>query len=229
LGVYVYCIVPVKHRPALDLVGVGGAAVSAGVVGRIGVLFSESPARPEPSIERIREHNRVVEAAVSVKVTPVPVRFGQWLASWEALQQHVLERAGWYAAALYRFAGCLEFGIRVLDPDQHPARILPTPEGTTGRQYMVALREQYRARESAEPALDELRDRIHERFATLVRAEQFETPETSHGKTAVVHLVEHAKFDNYRVAVQELRAQFTSLRFLSSGPWPPYSFAAARG
>ena len=229
MGLYVYCIVPASHRPAADLKGVDGLAVEHRVVGNIGVWVSGCSARPEPSIERVRDHNRVVEAAVSAQVTPVPVRFGQWLTSGEALQAHVSERAGWYAAALDRFAGCLEFGIRVLDPDQQPARNLPTPAGTTGRQYMAALREQHRARESAEPALAELRERIHERFAALVRAEQFETPETTHGKTAVVHLVEQANFDAYRAVVQELRAEFTSLRFLSSGPWPPYSFAADRG
>jgi hypothetical protein len=229
LGLYVYCIVPADHRPAAKLLGVDGTAVEYRVAGRIGVWVSEFSARPEPSIERVRDHNRVVEAAVSAQVTPVPVRFGQWLVSGEALQAHIAERAEWYVSTLDRFAGCLEFGIRVLDPDQQSARNLPTPAGTTGRQYMAALREQYRARESAEPALAELRERIHERFASIARAEQFETPETTHGKTAVVHLVEHANFDAYRAAVQKLRAEFTSLRFLSSGPWPPYSFAADRG
>jgi hypothetical protein len=119
--------------------------------------------------------------------------------------------------------------MRVLDPNQQSARILPNQTSLTGRQYMAALREQYRARESTEPEAAELRDRIHERFAPLVRAEQFEAAETTHGKAAVVHLVEYANFDAYRAIVRELRAEFANLRFLLSGPWPPYSFAADHG
>ena len=229
MGLYVYCIVPAGCPPSGDLVGVDDAPVLARAVGEVGVWVSELGGRPEPSIERIRAHNRVVEAAVTESVTPVPVRFGQWLESETALAAHVSERAGGYAAALRRFAGTLEFGIRVLDPNQQSARILPHQRSITGRQYMAALREQYRARESAAPELVELRSRIHALFAPIVRAEQFEAAETTHGKAAVVHLVEYANFDAYRTAVPKLRAEFANLRFLLSGPWPPYSFAADHG
>jgi hypothetical protein len=141
----------------------------------------------------------------------------------------VAERAERYRVDLQRFAGALEFGIRALDPKDHAARNLPRPQGVTGRQYMAALRELYQARESAEPVYAELRRGIHDLFGPLVRAEQFENTAAAQGGVAVVHLVERTQFNAYHNAIRELRSAFVELRFLSSGPWPPYTFAADNG
>ena len=229
MGLYVYCVVPPAHAPAKGLTGVDGWAVTLWRSDGLGAWVSESPARPEPSLARIREHNGVIEAAVSETVTPVPLRFGQWLPSEEAFRNHVTERAEKYRVDLQRFAGSLEFGIRALDPRDHAARNLPRPQGVTGRQYMAALRELYQARESVEPVYAELRRRIHEHFGPFVRAEHFENAAALQSGVAVVHLVERSQFDAYHAAVRELRREFEELRFLSSGPWPPYTFAADHG
>ena len=71
-----------------------------------------------------------------------------------------------------------------------------------------------------------LRDALHDAFEDTVKAEQFEPLRTSHGLLSVTHLVDRSRFDAYRARVAQVRDQQPQLRFLATGPWPPYSFAA---
>jgi hypothetical protein len=59
-----------------------------------------------------------------------------------------------------------------------------------------------------------------------VRAERFDEPRGPHDMVSVAHLVARTDFDTYRRRLRELRERSPHLRFLASGPWPPYSFAA---
>ncbi len=45
-----------------------------------------------------------------------------------------------------------------------------------------------------------------------------------HGLVSVAHLVERGAEREYRVALEVLRHERPDLRFLVTGPWPPYSF-----
>ncbi|HSL68589.1 MAG TPA: GvpL/GvpF family gas vesicle protein [Longimicrobiales bacterium] len=222
MPLYTYCVVPAAHRVPALLTGIDNASVMALSSPQISAWVSHHELRPEPSLERIQAHDRVVQAAISPDVTPVPVRFGQWLAK-AALEQHLSEQAARYCTCLEKVAGALEFGIRVLD-SQRSARLLPRKLAASGRAYMSALREEYRGREQSESESNVLRDRIRQSLAALTRAEQFESAQDAHGMLSVVHLVEHAQHGSYRAAVHRLREQLPHLRFLVSGPWPPYSF-----
>jgi hypothetical protein len=215
-------VVPAARPVPASLSGIDHAPVFASSTARLSAWVSRHEIRPEPGLERIRAHDHVVHAAISTAVTPVPVRFGQWLAE-DALDQHLTEHAARYLDCLERVAGALEFGIRVLDP-QRSARLLPRPLAASGRAYMAALREEYQANEPNESQRNALRDRIAQRFAALTRATQFEKPQVASGMISVVHLVEHAHHDAYRAQIHQLRAELPHLRFLASGPWPPYSF-----
>ena len=74
---YPYCVLLAGHAPPAGLRGVDGAPVR--VLSARGISVWASPVRrpPSPSIERVRAHHAVVEAAASDVVTPLPLRFGQ--------------------------------------------------------------------------------------------------------------------------------------------------------
>ena len=222
MGVYVYCVVPPEHEPPADLAGVDGAAVRKADIAAIACWLSDLPQRPEPTVTRIRQHNGVVEAAVSEQITPVPVRFGQWLGSDDQAGEELGKRAAEFEKSLRLFAGALEFGLRVLDPEQPKAHLMHPEPGITGRAYLTALSEQWRAREGN----TEIRDLIHTEFASLVRAERFDESQGPQRMLSAAHLVARSNFDAYRQRARDLRERTPNLRFLSSGPWPPYSFAA---
>ena len=225
-GVYAYCVLPATQPPDPSLTGLDGQPVDAVAVDTLLVWVSRME-RPQASVEAVQAHNRVVEAAITEAVTPVPLRFGQWLESEAELQAGVAARSADYQAKLTQFAGCLEFGLRLIDP-QHESRARDVQgiPATSGFEYMQALRESSRMAEQQRQQADQVHARIRDTMQDLVRAEQAQEERTAHSVVTLSHLVARPDFDEYRARARHLRELFPAMRLLVSGPWPPYSFAA---
>jgi hypothetical protein len=225
MGVYAYCVVPFGHPIPTGLTGLGSAEVNAFPSGDIAIWITRGE-RPDPGIQGIQAHNAVVEAAVTEQVTPVPLRFGQWLAEESELQAAVAEKATSYRERLAQFAGCLEFGIRLIDPaDLDTARVVHRTPATSGLEYMRALQESSRLAETKRAESEAVHAQIRELLREWVREEKVEEARTPHAVLTVSHLVARSNFDKYRAQGRNIRALFPELRMLLSGPWPPYSFA----
>ena len=226
MGLYAYCIVPRGHQVDGRLIGVGGTAVRSHSIDELAVLVSEME-RPQPSAEHVQEHNAVIEAVVTEEVTPVPLRFGQWAADESVFDEAVREKAEWYGERLRLFAGALEFGLRVIQPDRRPpAQDVRVPPAATGLEYMNALRARVSAEGAQAEVVERVRRGISEALSALAREERFEEARTPNGIITVSHLVPRQNFDEYRAEAQRLRGRYSEMRFLVSGPWMPYSFAA---
>lgn len=228
VGIYGYCIVPPDHLPGPALTGVDAAAVSAHACAGLAIWVSEAD-RSEATVANIEAHNRVVEAAITDSMTPVPLRFGQWANQMDVFEAAIWDRAGWYQQRLAAFAGALEYGLRVVSPHKvRSARDVHAAAPASGRDYMNYLRD--RAAVAKEQQVDEARIRaaITRDLGDLVREERTTEPQTPHAIVTVSHLVARANFDAYRLRAEGLRLQLPGLRFLLSGPWAPYSFADER-
>jgi hypothetical protein len=226
-GVYLYCIAPAGVVPPDGLVGLEDAPVRAAPLGTFTGWYSELEARPEPSIERIRRHNQVVEAALTDESTPVPARFGQWFARVAALEEKLREGAAVHEESLRRVAGAVEFGVRVAEVEPPPASAPPAvAEATTGRAYLEALAARAAVDRSREGRGRELAARIASVLGPVVRQQRVESAQSRHEVIRLAHLVARRDVEPYRAGVAEARRRFPELRFLLSGPWPPYSFAA---
>lgn len=225
VGLYGYCVVPAGHG-ALTIRGIDDAAVSVRPVDDLAVLVSEVP-RPEPTTSHVQQHNAVIEAVVTEELTPVPLRFGQWAEDGAVFDRVVREKAAWYHERLTAFAGAMEFGLRVLQPDRPaPARVVRLPAATTGIEYMNALRDRVAGERAEREVFENVGAGISEIMSGLVREERVEEARGAHGVVTVLHLVPRQNFQTYRERVHELKLRFPELRFLVSGPWAPYSFAA---
>jgi hypothetical protein len=225
VGRYGYCIVPAGHEPPAGLLGIDDRPVSAHESGELAIWISEAE-RAEPNAANVQAHNRVIEAAVTETVTPVPLRFGQWSERAAVFDDVVREKAEWYRERLAAFAGAMEFGIRVAQPDKpQSARLVRVPPAPSGLEYMKALRANVVAGKEEQAGQESVREAISAAVAGLVREERFEEARTPHGVVSAAHLVSRSHFDQYRERVQRLRQQFPEMRFLLSGPWVPYSFA----
>ena len=226
MGLYAYCVLPATHRPDASLIGLGGEGVVAITVEGLAVWVS-SMERPQPSLEAVQAHNRVIEAAITEEVTPVPLRFGQWLEDEPALRLALAAHAAQHHARLQQFSGCLEFGLRLIEPASEPkAQDVHPVQVTSGFEYMQALRERSRMAEQERQHAGQVHARIRESLQELVRAEQVQDEPTAHSVITLAHLVARPHFDEYRARARQLREQLPALRLLLSGPWPPYSFAA---
>jgi hypothetical protein len=164
---------------------------------------------------------------VTEALTPVPLRFGQWSESADVFEAAVVEKADWYRERLQSFSGAMEFGLRVLRPDKPaPAPLVRLPEAASGLEYMNALRDRVAGERADREILANVTAGIAEVMSGLVREERTEEARTAHGVVTVLHLVPRQHFDAYRERAQSLKLRFPELRFLVSGPWVPYSFAA---
>lgn len=225
MGVYAYCVVPPGHPIPEGLAGLAGAAVEEVRSSDVAVWVTRG-ARPEPGIQGIQTHNAVVEAAVTEQVTPVPLRFGQWLADEGALHAAIAEKATSYRERLADFAGCLEFGLRLIDPvDPESAQVVHRTPATSGLEYMRALQESSSLAERKRADSERLHAQIRDLMREVVREEKIEEARTPHAVLTLSHLVARSDFNRYREKGRSIRGLFPELRMLLSGPWPPYSFA----
>jgi hypothetical protein len=65
---------------------------------------------------------------------------------------------------------------------------------------------------------------IQQRLAALIKAERIQ----HHGKppllASVYHLIERGRSASYLAALDNAASDASSVRFVASGPWPPYAF-----
>src|SRR5690606_24815338 len=123
--------------PPPELAGLEGGAVRAIDAGSLGIWTTAHEAPPAASLETIRTHNEVVQAAMVDGVTPVPVRYGQWLPGEDEARARVLEEEARWAQLLEWFAGRAEYGVRVeVSAGEQDVQESPAESGTG---YMAAL------------------------------------------------------------------------------------------
>lgn len=199
--------------------GIDGAIVRTITAGDVAAVVSAHNRRPDASMAAIRAHNAVVVAAMDEQCTPVPIRFGQWLEDDEAVRAALDADAARWGGLLRRFAGCAEFAIRIFDPGLSEEGPVPPPK--TGRDYMEALAARVSGPAASQTqAVAPLQDAL--RGITI--SEIVEPLRTAHGVASVACLVHRAHFNAYQTAVEKVRTSLPHFRYLSTGPWPPYSF-----
>jgi hypothetical protein len=229
MGVHLYCVVPAGVDPPDGTRGIDGADVTFGDAGPVGCWLSRHASRPAPTAETIRVHNEVVKAGMTGDVTPVPLRFGQWFADAATAVTEVRGDVERWRSLLERFAGFVEYGVRVRRVAQAPAAsavrdVRPGPQAT-GTAYMAALAKREadaadRRREAEQAAVW-----IAGHTGAVVRDSRWEAGRGD-DVASVSHLVARADADAYRSAVESLRAERPDVSVMLTGPWPPWSFVA---
>ncbi len=148
------------------------------------------------------QHGLVVEGLLDRTDAVLPVRFGERFADDEELAAAVTPRLEALERQLGHVAGCVEVGVRIV-PRPRPAN------GDDGAGYM-------RARLLEPVAADELHRELAARARDSVR--------TSHDAG---YLVARADVGGFSRVVEELLDSNPAVDVLCTGPWAPYSFAAA--
>jgi hypothetical protein len=218
VGVYAYCLGQSDHPAPPPLEGVDNAPVAALRIDPFVVWVSELEKMPAPDLARIRLHNVVVEAATNHQ-TPLPFRFGQWFASEQELRESLVRREGDLARQLRHVHGALEFGVRVVDPQHQP----PEPDRSSGIAYLETLARRTRRDEMDSERGREVAAKLRSWLGPLVRDERVHAVG---GGTlaAIAHLVDRHDTGKYGLRVRAFGPERPELRFLFTGPWPPYGF-----
>jgi hypothetical protein len=223
-ALYLYCVLPPGQAPPPGLRGIDDAPVEAVVESGLTLWTSSLSRRPAASIEAIQHHNAVVEAALKVGVTPVPLRFGQFVRVRE-LPARVADHRDAWRSALASFAGCAEYGVRVIEPDREPPARDVHRRPESGRAYLEAVARSAGLDRERQARAEELAAMLRARLGDAIARDRVEPLPSAHGLASIAHLVPLEKVDEYRKRIDAARAELPALRFLTSGPWPPYSFA----
>jgi hypothetical protein len=217
-GVYAYCLGKVDHPRPAGVQGMGGLPVRSEPAGVFSVWVSDLDRAPQASLAAIRVHNQVVEAATAT-ATPLPFRFGHWVGSLDGLVASLEGDADRFTRQLDHVHNALEHGVRVVDP----AHQVVTPDRSSGTAYMETL-----AQRAHRNHLDRTRGRdvaaaLRAWLHPLIRDERVRLVG---GGTlaAIAYLVDRHDTGNYERRVGEFPAEWPELRFLFTGPWPPYGF-----
>jgi hypothetical protein len=218
--VYLYAIADADAAPPAAA-GIDGAPVSVEAVHDLGAVVSVLARQPSPeSQQAVLDHARVVEAVARESAAVLPARFGRSYDDAESLRRALEARAGELRESLERVRDCVEVGLRVLAPEPAVAEAAssPAPAGS-GRDYM-------RVRLAAVRDADALADELHLPLAALARASTRSMSAPRLLLTAA-YLVPRGSLPAFRTRVEELQRSRPGVSLACTGPWPPYSFAAA--
>jgi hypothetical protein len=148
------------------------------------------------------QHGLVVERLLDQADAVLPARFGERFAGDDELAAAIAPRLEALEAQLDHVAGCVEVGVRIV-PRSEPA------DDEDGAGYMRArLREQLAAEE------------VHSALAAKAR-------DSVRTNRDAGYLVPRGDVEGFSHAVQRLLESKPGLDVLCTGPWAPYSFAAA--
>jgi Gas vesicle synthesis protein GvpL/GvpF len=198
------------------LTGIDGADLDRLELEGLDVVFSDLDEDTGVDEEAVLQHAVVVEALMERCDAVLPGRLGPRFAGVHAVAAAVEAQAGQLRDALDRVEGCVELGLRVLEPPQASSGHAPR-SGTDYLQARLAQR-----RETARRALE-----LHEPLSRLARAS---TTREGQGRGEVLdaaYLLAAQEVDRFREELGRLEESERDLNFVVTGPWPPYSFAAA--
>lgn len=94
-----------------------------------------------------------------------------------------------------------------------------------GTAFLLAKRREVLGGEALRRRAEEVAAWLASRVSGLVRESSARVLPSEALFVRAAHLVERARLEEYRARVRGLGAERADLHFLSSGPWPPYSFS----
>ena len=216
MKLYVYCLTEGVDALPQKLTGIGGAEVRLLQTENLSLLVSDFSGDVVP----IYSENALVHAAVVRSVldqtTPLPFRFGT-LVTEEQLRNYVTARREALLANLARVRGCVEMSVKIILElkDQQPGQTAVEKPGTA---FLLEKRREILGSE-------EIASWLSERLGDSVRGTRINTIVADKLLLSAAHLVERESVAQYRQLLKQARAERPELKILTSGPWPPYSFA----
>ncbi|MGH7619238.1 MAG: GvpL/GvpF family gas vesicle protein [Gemmatimonadaceae bacterium] len=232
---HLYCVLPHDLRAALPpgLSGLAGERVRTLMVDGL-VAWVSDVARTLPvSVDGVRVHDAVVEAALDTGATPVPARFGQRFDSDDACREALRSRAASVESLLADVRGSVEMTLIITPSTRRMIRdlepVLPEmvdeeSEGP-GRRYLDSLRKREAATGVVNAAIDELAQLLTRAAGSLVRRATVLERVAPLPLRTISHLIAREAVAEYKAAVGSIEAG-GELRFLIIGPRAPYSFSA---
>jgi len=222
---YVYCIASTPVELDTSVIGVGGGAVEQLIVDGLSVVASKFDTdRVSVSRENILRHEAIVRNVLAM-TTPLPFRFGT-LVTEAGLRSYVTSRKAALEDRLEVVKDSVEMSIKVIWQNAVDDESPPTTEDLgIGAAFLVAKRQELFGEERLVKRSQEIADWLSGRIKNLVKKENISVHPKQKLVVAGAYLIQRAIQAQFRTRVEELAVERPELHFLTSGPWPPYTFA----
>jgi hypothetical protein len=233
---HLYCVLPHHHlRGAVPpgLNGVSGGAVRALPLNGLVAWVSDIGPGVPVSIDGVKAHDAVVEAALETGSTPVPARFGQRFENDEACGAALASRAPSVESLLETMQGFVEMAVIIAPStsrmigDLEPLlpEMLEVETGAADPLYLATLRKRELRTGVINRLTDAIAAELSEAAGPYVQRALVHQTATPLPLRTVSHLVKRSDVDAYRAAVSRVRGG-DQFRLLFIGPRAPYSFSA---
>jgi len=234
---YVYAIVARDLHLPPGLTGLGDGELSMAGWHKLAAVTSPLAAGRLRAIpEYVLRHGAVVEGLQQHGPT-LPVRFGTVVADADAVVQVLAERHEELAADLARLGDKVEMGLSILwdpppvDGSHQPGDLSRRVSGSDeelgpGARYLrarlAATRQDAAVREAARAIADE----VDAALGSDVLERRCSVVPTARLAVRASFLMSPTRFEACQHAIDGLRRRHPELRYLVSGPWPPYTFVS---
>ena len=235
MSTHLYCVLPHEMRGSIPagLSGLAGARVRALPVEGLVAWVSDVERDVRVSVEGVRAHDAVVEAALQTGTTPVPARFGQRFRDDDACSAALSSRATSVESLLSTIQGFVEMTLIITPSTRRMLRDLQPviPEMLEaslrgpGRQYLETLHAREAATGAVRAAMDNLANALNAAAEPFVRRSAVHEQLTRLPFRTVSHLIPRDAIAEYKRVVGEVPSDL-EFRFLLVGPRAPYSFCA---
>ena len=223
---YIYGIISSRPPLALNLNGLGQNPVYPISFRGIAALVSDSPGRAYPlDEEHAVGHEAVVEEVMRSR-TILPFHFNSILPGEGEVMGLLQKNYQALKGQLNRLANKVEIGLRILwELPSMPPLIWPKEMGPGGRYLLSRLAEEKRNRQAMEEGEFFIR-RIQMVLTPLCHEWTIQPFVTDRLLLSGAYLIDRKKADLFRAVVDRIEGKFPDLKFLVTGPWPPYNFVA---
>jgi hypothetical protein len=233
MKLYVYCLSDDVLAGAIEgCAGVAGARLRLRSCGAITAIVSETGCEHVAvTRENALAHDRVIRSLLG-ETTPLPFRFGTVVTP-DELEGYVEARKAEIESLLDRVRGAVEMGVKIIWDKEIARRTIEESgddcvPGGPGAAFLFAKRRELEAGEALKSRAEGIAGWMQNQLNSVVRDTIVSVRPSGALVIDAAHLVERARIGEYRERLKRIRQERSDLRFLTSGAWPPYSFARIR-
>jgi hypothetical protein len=235
MNFYAYCLSDEVTASAIDGArGVAGQPPRLIHLGAFRVVASSFDGeRVQLTRENVLAHESVNRQALA-ETTPLPFRFGT-VATEARLKNYVESHHQELLDQLARVRSAVEMSVKIIigagaENSRGRAEAPAAASGEIkaagrGLAFLLAKQREIATSEEMRRQAAEIKAWLSERLGSSVREAVVELRAGESLILAAAHLVERARVDEYRERLKGARQERGELHFLTSGPWPPYSFS----
>lgn len=240
---YLYCITREFHKPFKGIIGISNMPVyTLNYQGVVALLSDVSTATISVSNENILYHASVIET-VHKEQTVLPMRFSSMLNNHEEVIKFLKNGYSVFIDLLERLQDKVEMGIRIIMKVEDAGRRVdssrwqpgtckdrPTPPQrvniTAGGAYLEQQRSHYAMQDENNSSLREIVSACHAQFEGIYVGYKKDAHSLFQG-VSINYLIPKYLLSEFRNRFHDLRTSLRELKFLCTGPWPPYHFVSS--